>query len=318
MSNESSDDKFFLKNDKVANEILYNNRIHYRKKNSQNFETKNNFFYKENIEDLLIETLQNFIGKTDKDMDYIGPVEQKSLFNYLIIVFIATVFFYGFLFILTFVQLIIPLFSFNVSLTLVLIFFFVSQFIFYILEFIVLNIRILSSITLIILLALYGSIIFLIANNLNTFSIIITNISILIFYALIILIIFIVGVQLEQLKRFSPKFDVSTFLYITLLSYICFEFINQNRGFLFWLYLPICFCIYFQYSSEVVELWRGVSGPYKGLNVLEGIMTLTTMIYGQYVMIMIVFYIVKGYGFIIFFPVPPWYYVLPAEWFTWL
>jgi hypothetical protein len=344
MSFNNEEKNFYEKGNSIADNILFQNNLIHRtnktvksniktpllKEHSSNFQkndftnilqTNTEYSTSEYLEGMLFETVQRYIEKTTKDKDYIGPVEIKSLFNYLIIVFIITILFYGFLFILTIIQLVIPTFSLNVAFTLVLIFFFISQVIFYLLEFIFIpssSLAFLSYIILIILFAFYGTIVFLIANGLNVFSIIVTNGSILIFFGLIILLVYLVGIQLEQIKRFSPKLDTNTFIFIGLLFYICFEFINQNRSVLFWIYLAICFCVYFQYADQVVELYRGVSGPYKGLYAIEGILTLTTIIFGEYVLMMLLFYVVKTYGIIIFVFWPPWYYVMPPEWFTWL
>ena len=284
----------------------------------ENIEEKNKLYKREVLQGLQ-KTIYTYIAKkTDRDKDYIGPVEIKSVITYVIIVLVAGLIFFGLLFILTFLQLIVPLFSFSSSLTIVFILFIISQIVFYILFFLLLYVGIINYVVLLIYLGIVSAILFISSNSLQPFSIIASNVIIGGSNGFIILIVFLTRTQLEQIKRFSPIFDMSSFLWTVLCLMRLFTFIEANRGFLLYIFFPYYFNILFQFASEVVELFRGISGPYKGLKSIEGILVICNLLYAQFFVLFFVFYIIKFYGIIVFVFWPPWFYTFPASWFTWL
>jgi hypothetical protein len=282
-------------------------------------EKKGRKTYKEGMMGGLQRVISRYIARLDRDQgDIIGPVEIKSVTNYVIIVLIALLIFYALQFILTNLQLIIKMFSVGTIRILILVLFLVSQVVFYILFVILLYIDILNYIVLFIYLGIVSAIVFVSANGLNPFSIIFTNAVVGIAYGFFILIIWLARTQLETIKRFSPNLDKSSFLWITICLFGFPEFIAANPAFLIYFFLPFCFNLLFQYVDDLVELFRGVTGPYKGLYAIEGILVMCNLLYAQYVMTFMFLYIIKLYGVMIFVFWPPWFYILPASWFTWL
>jgi len=243
--------------------------------------------------------MMNSILLSNRNWNFHAGTDAPGLTSILISIFGTMTIFVILIMVTTIISIFIPIFSVNVGKFITALTFLIVLGGWIIFKLFFVRVSVVNYVLLISLLGLYIFLIFIYIENLSFVSIVIIHSIIGVYNVGFILLVYFTRSQFSSIKTFSPGFDSITYTLVTLFVYIYFDYFSNHPALMFYIFLAAQISVMLQFANEITEIYKGVSGAYQDLNIVEGIMVLSNIVTLQYVILITILYVFKIHGFII-------------------